>query len=160
MNLEEIEKRLTILEDTEAIKKLHAHYVNCLNLADYDALLDCFWEDAAVDLHAGQAKGKKQLIPFFKGGMSKNHIGKEGPFSVHPIITVDGDKAKGSWLMYIQYVRPRKLDPKPTIFLTDDAPDWVQGYYEMEYQKKNGEWRISFLKWRCRLISPPQQAME
>jgi hypothetical protein len=158
MNLEELEKKITVLEDTEAIKKLHVNYVNCLTQANYNDILDYFWDDATVDLHAGFVKGKEKILSLFQNDISKTHIGKEGPFSVHPIITVDGDNAKGSWLMYIQFASPRKLNPKPPIFVTDDAPDWLQGFYDMEYKKRNGVWKISYLKWRCRLMSPLQQS--
>jgi ketosteroid isomerase-like protein len=153
MNLEELDKRLKALEDTEAVKQLHVHYVNCLNKAEYNDLINCFTEDAIVDLHAGYAEGKNQITKLFREEISNVHIGQEGPFSFHPIITVEGDKAKGSWLMYIQFARPRKLKltQRAEMF---DAPDWVQGYYEMEYTKKNREWKISYLKWRNRLGSP------
>jgi hypothetical protein len=40
---------------------------------------------------------------------------------------------------------------------TDDAPDWTQGFYEIEYIKENGQWKISSLKWAVRLISPMTQ---
>ena len=157
MNLEELDKRLKILEDTEAVKKIHVHYVNCLNKAEYENLINCFTEDATVDLHAGYAKGKDQITKLFKEEISNVHIGQEGPFSVHPIITVEGDKAKGSWLLYIQFAHPRKIKLKQNAIAVD-APDWIQGYYEMEYTKKNGEWKISALKWRHRLGSPQHKS--
>ena len=34
MSLEEIEKRLKVLEDIEEIKQLHVHYVNCLTTVE------------------------------------------------------------------------------------------------------------------------------
>ena len=84
MTLDELEKRVVALEDSEKIKKLHVHYVNSLNLADYDELINCFAEDAIVDLHAGYAVGKNQIRDLFKGEIALVHIGQEGPFSVHP----------------------------------------------------------------------------
>jgi hypothetical protein len=153
MNLEELDKRLQALEDAEAVKKLHVNYVNCLNKAEFDELLKCFAEDAIVDIHAGYADGKDEIAKLFKEELARTFIGKEGPFAVHPIITVEGDKAKGSWLLYIQFSLPRKvaLNQGTTVI---DAPDWIQGYYDMEYAKKNGEWKISFLKYRNRISSP------
>jgi hypothetical protein len=107
-----------------------------------------------VNAHAGIAKGKEAIRRLFTDEISNNHIGMEGPFVVHPIISVDGDKAKGSWLLYIQISQPRKFKSKVPILPTDDAPDWMQGFYEMEYSRENGKWKISSLKWRCRLWSP------
>lgn len=157
MNLEELDKRLKTLEDTEAVKKLHVQYVNCLNKAEFDDLLNCFAEDAIVDIHAGYAKGQSQITKLFKEELSRTFLGKEGPFAVHPVITIEGDKAKGSWLLYIQFALPRKVALKQGTVIID-APDWIQGYYEMEYIKKNGEWKISFLKYRNRLASPQPES--
>jgi hypothetical protein len=154
MTLEELEKRVKILEDTEEIKTLQIHYVNCLTQAKFDDVIDCFSDDAVVDLHAGLCRGKAEFSRLFKETISLTHIGKEGNFVVHPMITVDGDTAKGSWLLYLQFSQPRILDPIPTILATDQAPDWMQGYYEMEYKRVDGKWKISMLKWRCRLITP------
>jgi hypothetical protein len=154
MTLEELEKRLRTLEDIEEIKKLQAHYVNCLITAKWDELVDCFAENGVFDAHAGVAKGKAAMTKLFTEEISKYHIGQEGNFVVQPIISVEGDKAKGSWLIYIQFALPRKLRPKPAPFPSEDAPAWVQGFYEMEYVKEAGKWKISSLKWRCRLVSP------
>ena len=153
MTSEEMEKRLRSLEDLEEIRKLQQQYMYWWDAHEYEKIVGCFTEDATVDLHAGYAKGKSQFTKLFKEEISRVHIGKEGPFSVHPIITVEGDKAKGSWLLYIQFALPRKLKLKQNDVM-HDAPDWIQGYYEMEYAKKNGEWKISGLKWRNRLGSP------
>jgi hypothetical protein len=156
MDLSEMETRLKVLEDIEEIKKLQVRYVNSLLLANYDELLDCFSEDGVVDTHAGLAKSKKEREKLFKGSLAKLHIGQEGEFAVHPIITVEGDKAKASWLLYILWAQPRKLVPKPTILATEDAPDWQQAFYEMEYVREKKKWKISHLKIRNRLISPIQ----
>lgn len=156
MDFTEMETRLKVLEDIEEIKQLHVRYVNSLLLANYDELLDCFSEDGIVDAHAGLAKNQKEREKLFKGSLAKLHIGQEGEFAVHPIISVEGDKAKGSWLLYILWAQPRKLIPKPTILATEDAPDWQQAFYEMEYVREKGNWKISYLKIRNRLISPIQ----
>jgi hypothetical protein len=155
MNLKAIEKRLSILEDVEEIKKLSSHYVNCLTLTKWDDLLDCFAEDAVVDIKK-KTSGKKGLEILFKEIIAKNHLGLEGNFIVQPIISVEGDKAKGNWLLYIQFAQPRKLAHRIDEITNydDTAPDWMQGYYDMEYTRIEGKWKISLLKWRCRLWSP------
>ena len=156
MTLEELEKRIRTLEDIEEIKKLQVRYVNCLLKAQFDDIVDCFAEDSVLDLHAGLCNGKQEMLKLFKETLSAHHIGQEGEFVVHPIISVDGDKAKGSWLLYNQYAQPRKFEYRPGLLALENAPDWLQGFYETEYIRENGEWKISRLKWRCRLISPMQ----
>jgi ketosteroid isomerase-like protein len=154
MDLEALEKRLRTLEDVEAIKQLHLRYVNDLTTTDWDDLLDCFTEDASVELTNGSPRGRAEMEKFFKNKISVTHIGQEGNFCVHPIITVDGDRATGSWLLYTHFSKPHKIqiDPSPTADV--DAPDWMGGYYEMEYARVNGAWKISRLKWTNRLRSP------
>jgi hypothetical protein len=154
MKLEEMEKRLQRLEDIEEIQNLQIRYCDNLIQAKWDELIDCFSDDGIVDLHAGYCKGKEKMSKLFKEKIGLTHRGQEGNFAVHPIITIDGDTAKGSWLHYIQFAQPRKFEPVPEIFNTDKAPNWIQGYYEMEYKKVNGQWKISMLKWRARLVSP------
>jgi hypothetical protein len=111
MILNSLEKRIQVLEDIEEIKQLQIRYVNCLTTTKWDELIDCFSEDGLVDLESGYARGKAEITKHFKGKVALNHIGQEGNFVVHPIISVDGDKAKGSWLIYIQNALPRKLNP-------------------------------------------------
>lgn len=154
MNLEELEKRVRVLEDIEEIKKLQIRYLNCLILTKWDDLIDCFADDGVIDIHSGIGRGKAEISKIFKERVAVYHIGQEGNLVVHPIISVDGDEAKGSWLLYLQFAQPRKLKPRLAICCADDAPDWQQGFYEAEYVREKGKWKISRLKWRCRLLSP------
>ncbi len=154
MTSSNFEERLRALEDIEEIKQLQVHYVNCLMTTNWDDLANCFAEDGVVDLHLGRIQGRGEIGTFFKDTISVNHQGKEGLFLVHPIVSVDGDKAKGHWLLYFQYALPRKLVPRPPHRLVEDAPDWTQGFYNAEYVRENGTWKISYQKWRVRLISP------
>lgn len=94
------------------------------------------------------------MLKLFKDTLSLSHIGQEGEICVHPIVEVSGDKAKGSWLHYIQFAQPRKMQHKPGLLEREYAPDWLQGFYEAEYVREKGEWKISRLRWRCRLMSP------
>jgi hypothetical protein len=154
MSLEELEKRIRIIEDTEGIKQLQARYINALITTQWDTLIDCFTEDGVVDLMAGLARGKEAFTKLFKEKIALSHIGKEGCYVVHPIIDVEGDKAKASWLLYTMFSQPHKIQRVPPDSGEADAPGWIQGYYEMEYVRDNGKWKISLLKWRSRLRSP------
>ena len=154
MTLDDIEKRLRILEDIEEIKKLQARYVNCLTTVQWDDLTDCFAEDGIVDLPIGLAKGKKEIEKYFKVKIAITHTGMEGNFVVHPIISVNGNTAKANWLLFTYFSMPHKIQIAPALTAEEDAPEWMQGYYDMEYIKENGVWKISLLKWRSRLRSP------
>jgi hypothetical protein len=151
MTLEELEAKVRILEDIEQIKQLQVRYVNNLTTNNWDELLDCFDENGATDLpfpDVGVTRGKAALAKNFKEHVGKDMVGKEGNFVVHPIISVEGDKAKGSWLLYMQFILGSKFSTGK------ETEDWNQGFYDMEYVKKDGKWKISLLKWRERLVSP------
>jgi len=100
MSLEELEKRIKVLEDIDQIQKLQVRYVNCLTTASWPEVLDCFAENAVVDFPQGVWRGREGTQAVFRDLVSLMHVGLEGNFVVHPIVTVDGDTAKGSWLLY------------------------------------------------------------
>ena len=152
MTLEEMEKRLRTVEDIEQIKQLHNRYINALTFINWDNIIDCFAEDSSIDVQfGGLIKGKASIATFFKERLSQIHIGKEGIFAVHPQITVVGDTAKGNWLMYMMYADHR----------TWQSRYWIQGIYDAEYVRVNGQWKFHHLQWRPRLEppGPPQPTM-
>jgi hypothetical protein len=145
--LKEILRKLQIAEDIEEIKRLHYHYVNSLIQTNWDDVIDCFAEDAEADISGDKKgdkviKGKAAIGKLFREGVSISHVGKEGIYAVHPIIRVDGDSATGTWLAYFMHLRSRG---------EGSLLDWMQGFYECRYVRENGNWKISYLKWRTRL---------
>ena len=143
--LKKMEKRVRVTEDINEIKQLQRRYVNALMCTEWDDAVDCFAEDARVDVYLHEpVSGKAAIDKWFKEELSKTHVGKEGDFVVHPIIDVDGDKATGKWLIYIMYFYPR----------TGQSLFWVQGFYDMEYVRENGRWKISLMTWMERLGLP------
>ncbi len=62
-------------------------------------------------------RGKAAVTYWFKEELAKTHVGKEGDIVIYPIISVDGDQATGSWLLYMMYFYPR----------TGQSLFWVQG---------------------------------
>jgi hypothetical protein len=145
MTLAELEKRLQVIEDTEAIKKLHQNYINLMDNIRYDEVPDLFTEDATAEVRqSGVKRGRKEINEvyqmikgFYKGGVAR-HIGH---MCVEPDITVEGNKASGTWLIYF-------FDSVPKI-------TWVQGINECEYRKIKGKWYISKLKFTRTLASDP-----
>ena len=105
------------------------------------------WDVCAELLRRGRAGGRLPARPgagqgeniehWFKEELSKTHSGKEGDVCIHPIITVDGDTAKGNWLLYMMYFYAR----------TGQSMFWVQGYYDMDYVRENGRWKIAVMRW-------------
>ena len=130
--LEEMQKRLMVLEDIEAIKRLQTEYANMLQSGNYDNVGDLFTEDALFEA-IGSVKGRDEIVKVYAENVSKNHKGEEGDILVQPIIDLDGDKAKGKWVIYFFYYHPK----------TYQTMWFVQSWFDMDYKKVDGEWKIS-----------------
>jgi len=144
---EELQKKIDILEDVEAIKRLQYRYINSLSFTKWDEVVECFAEKGAVDLGEGSekstlVKGKEAIRKLFEEGVAKSHLGREGIFVVHPVIDVHGKTATGTWLSYFMNIRSRGREP---------LLHWMQGIYECKYVKENNQWKFSLLKWKARL---------
>ena len=137
MTLEELEKRVRALEDTEEIKTMHREYLFYIQNLEIDKALDCFAENIVTDVaNYGIIKGKKEVSKFFHEVIRNNvFTSKDGHFTGQPVVSVEGDKAKGHWMFY------RCLE-KPTA----KGKGWIQGRYDCEYIKENGKWKFSLLK--------------
>lgn len=144
-SLRELEDRVRVTEDIQEIHQLQRRYVNALMCTEWNDVVDCFSDNAEIDVYLHKpVSGKKQIEKWFKEELSKTHAGKEGDVCIHPIISVEGDSAKGTWLLYMMYFYPR----------TGQSLFWVQGFYNMEYTRENGIWKISRMNWTERLGLP------
>ena len=65
--------------------------------------------------------------------------------TLHPIVTVDGDTAKSNWVIYF-VTQPDQKKENLSV---------VQGIYDSEYKRVNGEWKISYIKWTPRFALGP-----
>ncbi|HKN14285.1 MAG TPA: nuclear transport factor 2 family protein [Candidatus Binatus sp.] len=100
MNLSDLEKRIAVLEDIEAIKKLKARYCAICdedhNPAKITALFapDGIWEGAGVGRHQGHDAIRK----LFQGFQERISFSQHNV--MNPIIDVDGDRATGIWVLH------------------------------------------------------------
>ncbi len=142
MNLEELAKRVQAIEDLEEIKKLHQKYMDLMDNLKYKEVLDLYTEDASVEVrNSGVLRGKEGLTDIYINKLGRRTERSEGHFVVEPDITIEGDIAKGTWLVYM-------LFSKPSI-------EWVQGRNEAEYIKVGGKWKIKSMKFTRTNASKP-----
>ncbi len=150
MTLKELEARIKVLEDIEAIKKLKATYCYLCdagldNKRNRDELISYFSQNARVDFGLGpesQFEGRDGLEIFF-GTVVPSAI----TFSMHmvhdPIIEVKGDRATGKW--YYE---------APTTDVTTGKAQWMAGMYEEEYVREKGEWKFASIRTKWNYITP------
>jgi len=142
VSLEELEKRVQAIEDLEEIKKLHQKYIDLMDNLRYPEVLDLFTDDAKVEIrNLGVLKGKEGLTDVYINKLGKRTARSEGHFVIEPDITVDGNTARGTWLVYM-------------LFSVPDV-QWVQGRNEAEYTKVNGKWKIKSMKFTRTNASKP-----
>lgn len=145
----ELRAKVQSFQDMEAVKQLHIRYVNALTFADWEEVVNCFAQDAVLAVFMGREPivGIDAIRDAFMNEIAKSdkHVGKEANLTLHPIVTVDGDTAKGNWMIYF-ITQP---DPNETTL------QLVQGIYDMEYKKENREWKISYIKWTARFALGP-----
>jgi len=143
MTLEELERRVRVLEDVEAIKKLKARYCSCCDDGfDPDGIAELFTEDGVWESAGfGSYRGRAAIRTFFEAGPSVF------PFTIHqvmnPIIEVEGDRARGTWYLL-----------QPSTMAPDGRAIWLAAHYEDEYVRDRGVWRFARLRTTTRFFTP------
>ncbi len=140
MTLEELEKRVRALEDLEEIKKLHRDYIFLLTNKQYEEMIDYFSENATAQIRTPEVyNGKNEIAKFFREVLPARGAPKGGQILVQPVITVEGNTAKGYWTMY-RFFYDLSESSGPTVKFT-------QGRYDCEYIREGGKWKFSSVKY-------------
>lgn len=142
MDLIELEKRVKTIEDLEEIRQMHCEYMSCLDNIQFAKALDFFTDDAEVEVrNSGVMKGRANYSKIYLGTLAMRKERHDGHLVAQPVITIDGNKAKGHWIVYM--------------FFSVPVIEWVQGRHDCEYVKENGKWKFSKLKFARTLASKP-----
>ncbi len=158
--LRDLEARIRVLEDTEAIKRLKYKYFRCIDKGLWDEIGDCFAEAAVADYIPGlPLEGRAVIATFFKETIAPAYT-----MRVHqghnPEIELTSDAtATGHW----------ELDNFMVTAKTNTGL-WIGAFYQDEYVKEKGEWKIQRTKvdfifmsdiekgWAKERFSPLQEA--
>jgi hypothetical protein len=127
--------RLGRLEDIEALKHLKARYFRCIDAKQWDEVEALFWPHAEITATVardGTLAGFLTSLRNLGDGVTTFHAGHMPELDVRS----DGT-AGGRWAMsfHLQWDG-------------DNGPEGIQGFrfYEDEYLKSGGEWRISAMR--------------
>jgi hypothetical protein len=149
MDLEELEKEVTRLEDIQEIENLQKMYGYYMDSHRRRDVIDLFSDDfESLEIEStGLFLGKEGAKRFFLDNDLLEEGQKEVPGWINILILMDGavihvdesgTKAKGRWTTWLAEAMPVGGLPRQ---------QWVHGYYENEYVKENGRWRFRKLHW-------------
>ena len=128
----DIENRVGILEDVEAIKRLKHCYLHCLDGKRWGDLEQCLAADVRASFMGGAMKydGRDELMEFYRTSLPPSRI--TAHMGHHPQIDVTGDGiAKGTW-----EVKTYLIETEINLSLGG------MSVFNEEYVKQDGEWRI------------------
>ena len=139
----ELTKRIQMLEDVEAIKRLKAEYCDiCDDKHNQDRIVSIFAEDGIWEgKGVGRAQGHAEIRQLFKRFEEQISFSQHNVFN--PRIEVSGNEAKGIWYFL-----------GPFTFRKDNKPYWLAARYEDDYVKLGGQWKIKHLRAIGRMTAP------
>jgi hypothetical protein len=135
--LEDIETRLRTLEDIHAITQLKHRYFRLLDHKQWDELRDCFTDDVQTHYESGhyQFSGVDEIMAFLSESLEGLTAG--GRFALHlghhpEIELLSTTEARARWTLHA-----------PVLDRGAGRVGWQDSFYEDEYRKQDGAWRIS-----------------
>jgi hypothetical protein len=145
VNLADLQQKIQVLEDIEAIKKLKARYCLYVDKRDEAGFVSLFTEDTVWDGGSfGHYEGRETMRNFFRA------IPEVLSFAVHyvmnPIIEVQGERATGHWYLL-----------EPCTMVAGNQAVWGAARYEEKYVRVEGEWKFKEIKLIPVFWSPYEQ---
>ena len=128
----DLDRRIEVLEDIEAIKRVKAKYWRSQDRKQPDELGDCFSEDALVDFDIeGKVQGREAIIRRYRESLYQPHL-----VTLHqgygPEIDITSETtAKAKWGLCFHRINTQK-----------NTVVRAGGHYEDEYAKEKGQWKI------------------
>lgn len=146
MEINPIEQRLRRLEDIEAIRALKARYLTACDRKDPQAIRACFADGPVVIEYGavGNFDTADALVKLYTEVACHDYM-VEMHHGVNPQIEVQGGTARASWGLHYFLINTQAKS------LTQLA-----GYYEDEYRKDGGGWKII----RTRFVATSTLAMD
>ncbi|MDB5986800.1 MAG: nuclear transport factor 2 family protein [Nevskia sp.] len=137
MDVSELERRLGVLEDVEAIRALKARYLASADAKDPAGMRACFVDGPArIDFGpVGTFDRADPLVEVFRQVGCHDYM-VEMHHGVNPQIEITGaDTAKGHWSLHYQLINTR-----------DKTLTQLGAYYDDEYRRTAKGWKIAATK--------------
>lgn len=134
MEPSDLERRLQKLEDAAAVRTLKARYFFCCDRKDSAGMRACF-VDGPIDIDygvVGRFDSADALVKVFSEVGCHEHMVEMHHGVNAQVEVLDGARARGTWSLHYFLINTQART------LTQLA-----GYYEDEYRKQDGAWKIS-----------------
>jgi hypothetical protein len=142
--MEELRAALQELKDLEAIKSLKSKYCHLVDSRSWNELAELWTEDATCDYgFFGSYRGRDEIVEKFFGELVESASSFNAHMIHNPLIDLRGDRASGTWY----------LTAHTTIQPANQAV-WVMGLYRDEFERVEGEWKISSLTFEFKYYTP------
>jgi uncharacterized protein (TIGR02246 family) len=127
----DLDHRLRVLEDLQAIHQLFIDYGDCLDSGDIDGYAQCFTEDAELLLGPlGTAKGREAIATLMRQ-VTAGLVGRSFHLITNPRVRLDGDDATA---VVMWSVVTRGDDGAPHLAML--------GRHEDELVRDGSQWRF------------------
>ena len=146
-----MERYVSILEDIQKIENMHREFIFWLNNRQFEEwlnrkasqeIIDFFSDKVTAEIGTEDViKGKISVIQLFGELISKGELPGARYIVSQPVITIEGDTAKGSWVSF--RFRGNPTTPPSSIKIES----WEQGKHDCEYIKEAGKWKFLHMKW-------------
>ena len=126
-------------QNLEAIKRLKYKYLRCLDLKRWDELAECFSEDATSAYSGGKFafEGRDAIMEFLRKAMGADSFLSSHTVHHPEIEFTSKTTATGTWAL-----RDVVIETNADIVIRGAA------FYEDEYVKQNGKWKIKSTGYR------------
>jgi hypothetical protein len=136
-DMKDLETRIRVLEDIEAIKKLKAQYFQSIDRKRWDDLAECFCQDGVWESFKRKVKvdGLSAIVQFIRNIEDGDHI-INTHLGHNPKIEITSDTtATGIWELshYRDDLKEKKRQQSAA-------------FYEDIYVKEKGTWRVKYSK--------------
>lgn len=134
----ELLRRVQVLEDIEAIKKLKARWWFACDVRDLETMRSCYFaDDFLIDFgFLGQYRDMEPFLKMFEElACLASHVDMH--HGMAPEIDITGETtAVGRWRMRFQKLETEKK-----------MVQLMSGYYEDDYVKTDGQWKMKISKY-------------
>ena len=129
-----LEDRLDRLEAESDIRKLKARYLNACDRKDIETIRACFTPDAIIDFPPLGEFDVDGLIGIFNQMAASTNI-IDSHHGHNAEITIEGKTAKAVWNLGFSTFNP-----------DDDSFRLLAGFYHDRYEKREGQWLMSYTR--------------